>query len=152
MDPRTWLVIATAAGFFITIGGLVAAWLGARREYHDATRRIDKMAELAAAEKAESDARHERYQASLPTDLEERIAYNATYSAEGDERNAYWTDEYAKWDLVRPSIRHSTSLAAYESKRLLGLVLNSTRRDFLIAAFGLLVSTGASVGSLYLTQ
>lgn len=61
-----------------------------------------------------------------------------------------WDAIYAKHGLTRPTYDNMVFLAAYESRRLLGLVLNSTGRDFLLAAFGLLVSTGASVGSLFL--
>lgn len=135
MDLRTWLVILTVAGFVITVGGLVAAWIGARREYEDASRRVDKMEELGEAERA---------------DQAENRRSETTEEAEA--RRAKWNAAYAQHDLTRPTYDNMVFLAAYESRRLLGLVLKSTGRDFLVAAFGLLVSTGASVGSLFLTS
>lgn len=128
MDLRTWLVIATIVGFLITIGGLVAAWFSARREYNDAEVRIDNLERL---------------------NREERTEERGDEPAE--ERHARWTAEYQEHDLIRPTRDNVPYIAAYESRRLLGLVLKSTRRDFLVAAFGLLVSTAASVGSLFLT-
>lgn len=135
MDLRTWLVILTVAGFVITVGGLVAAWIGARREYDDASRRIDKMEELSRGERADQ-----------PENRRSETTEEAT------ARHERWTAEYAKHGLTRPTYDNMVFLAAYESRRLLGLVLKSTGRDFLVAAFGLLVSTGASVGSLFLTS
>lgn len=135
MDLRTWLVIATIAGFAITVGGLVAAYIGARREYIDAAKRVDKMEELAKAELADHPPPPEALDdASL-------LFFGA------DEK---WDAIYAEHDLTRPTYENTVYLAAFESRRLLGLVLNSTRRDFLVAAFGLLISTAASVGSLFL--
>lgn len=134
MDPRTLLVIATIAGFVITVGGLVAVWLSARREFKDASRRVDKMEELGKAELADNP----------PPEDANMIALIGP-----DEK---WDAIYAKYGLTRPTYDNMVFLAAYESRRLLGLVLNSTRRDFLIAAFGLLISTAASVGSLFLTD
>lgn len=139
MDFRSWLVVATIAGFLITLGGLTAAWIGARREYKDAQTRIDWLEKLSAEEKAEgaamtADPTHPRWQ--VP----------------GEERNAEWAVKFAEHDLIRPNYGNLAFIAAYESRRLLGLVLSSTGRDFLVAAFGLLVSTAASVGSLFLTS
>lgn len=134
MDLRAWLVILTVVGFLITIGGLIAAWVGARREYRDAETRIDNLERLGEAERA--DGRENR------SDTE----------AQSKARHEKWDAEYAKHDLIRVTYDNLPYIAAYESRRLLGLVLNSTGRDFLVAAFGLLVSTGASVGSLFLTS
>ncbi|MGO4300405.1 hypothetical protein [Leifsonia sp. RAF41] len=139
MDLRAWLVVATIAGFLITLGGLVAAWVSARREYADAQRRIDKMKELGEAEKAENDA----------------IAADPSHprrAVPADQRNAEWTAKFTEHDLVRASWGNLSFIAAYESRRLLGVVLKSTGREFVVAAFGLLISTAASVGSLFLTS
>lgn len=134
---RTILVIATIAGFLVTVGGLVAAYLGARREYRDSKARVDKMQELAEAELADNPP------PPSPGDAEVLIFMGA------DDK---WDAIYAEHDLTRPTYDNTVFLAAYESRRLLGLVLNSTRRDFLVAAFGLLISTAASVGSIYLVS
>lgn len=132
MDPRTLLVVLTIGGFLITIGGLIAAWVGARREFADASRRVDKMEELGKAELDDNPPPEEA---------------NMVVLIGPDQK---WDAIYAKHGLTRPTYDNMVFLAAYESRRLLGLVLKSTGRDFLVAAFGLLVSTGASVGSLFL--
>ncbi len=96
--------------------------------------RLDKMRELGEAEEADSSA----------------AAKHAETTEDVQARHARWTSEYERYGLVRPTWENMVLLAAHESQRLLGLVLNSTRRDFLLAGFGLLVSTGASIGSLFL--
>lgn len=135
MDLRTLLVLLTVLGFLITVGGLIAAWVGARREYDDAQTRVDKMEGLAKAELED---------VPPPPGGPDRLLIPIMGA---DDR---WDAIYAENGLTRPTYNNTVFLAAYESRRLLGLVLNSTGRDFLIAAFGLLVSTGASVGSLFL--
>lgn len=139
MDFRSWLVVATIAGFLITLGGLVAAWVSARREYRDAQRRADKLEELSAEEKAEGAAMSED-------------PNHPRWSVPAEDRHAEWAARFAAHDLIRPNLGNMAFIAAYESRRLLGLVLKSTGREFLVAAFGLLISTAASVGSLFLTS
>ena len=123
-------------GFGVTVGGLVAAYVGARREYRDSEARVVLMQELAEAELADHPP------PSSSGDAEVLLFMGA------DDK---WDAIYAQHGLTRPTYDNTVFLAAYESRRLLGLVLNSTKRDFLVAAGGLLVSTAASVGSLYLT-
>ncbi|MGJ0389039.1 hypothetical protein [Microbacterium sp. CGR1] len=137
MDFRTVLIIATVAGFLITLGGLVAAWVGARREYADAQTRIDTLERLSAEERDESNAVNDDPNHPLR-------------EVPSEVRHARWEERFAEHGLLRISYSNMPFVAAYESRRLLGLVLSSTGRDFLVAAFGLLVSTAASVGSLFL--
>lgn len=134
MDLRTVLVLATVLGFVITILGLVAAWYSARKEFDHAQARIDKMEELAKAELEDNPP--------PPGDRSSMILFMG--------RDEKWDAIYAQNGLTRPTYDNTVFLAAYESRRLLCLVLNSTRRDFLIAVGGLLISTAASVGSLFL--
>ena len=139
MEPwRTILLLATIAGFLITVWGLVSAYLAAVRENKAASDRIATAAQLSAAEDDERKLIEEK-------DIEQ------------SERSALFLQLYQRYDvlykdndLVRPSYDNVVDLAMYESQRLLGMLLEETRRDFLIAGIGLLVSTLASVGSLYL--
>jgi hypothetical protein len=129
------LAVATVLGFVITSAGLIAVFVSARREYREAGARIETMRRLAREEKAEHN-------------LVDGQAANA-----GDlnsEINARYEVIYANHDLVRPSLGLVGYQSAHESQRLLGLVLDSTRRDFAIAIVGLLVSTVASVWSLFI--
>lgn len=135
MEPwRTILLVATIVGFLVTVGGLVAAYRASRREYKDAGKRITLMRELGEREQAaQAEVK------SGPDQGERSAALHAEY-----ERI------YTEHGLVRPSYDNIVYLAQHESQRLLGMVLNETRRDFVIAGIGLLVSTVASAGSLYL--
>lgn len=134
MDLRTILVLATVLGFLITVIGLVAAWYNARKQYDEAKTRIDDLERLGEQERAEAKAHQD-----------------AATREESQARYDRWTLEYERHDLIRPTYSNLPYISAYESRRLLGLLLESTRRDFLVAAFGLLVSTAASVGSLFVT-
>jgi hypothetical protein len=136
MEPwRTILLVFTIFGFLVTVGGLVAAYRSARREYSDAADRITLMRDITK--------REQQSHAALEPGPDLDIRNEAI--------NQEYEQIYAKNDLVRPSYDNIVYLAQYESQRLLGMVLNGTRRDFLIAGVGLLVSTVASSGSLYLT-
>jgi hypothetical protein len=136
MEPwRTILLALTIVGFLFTVAGLAAAYQGAKREHKAAGDRIVLLRELSDREQAA------RAKAKDDADV------NETYEALNEEYEGI----YAEHDLVRPTYDNMVYLAQHESQRLLGMVLDETRRDFLVAGAGLLVSTIASVGSLYLS-
>lgn len=138
MEPwRTVLLVATIVGFLVTAVGLVSAYRAAGREYRAAGERITLMRDLAEQERAEH--------ANVAQGTPEQGALNSAIHVDFDAI-------YAGHGLVRPSYDNVVYLAQHESQRLLGMVLSETRRDFLIAGVGLLVSTVASAGSLYLAS
>lgn len=152
IDAWRWVLFAlTFVGAGITVWGLVSAYRGARREYEAAGKRLDMMTELGEAESAESEKAKDEEQRRVSAGVKDVVAFNAETAKSAAERHARWDVEYAKYDLLRPTYENLVYLATYEAKRLLGLVLNSTRRDFLWAGVGLVISTLASAGSLLLT-
>lgn len=141
----------TLLGAGVTIYGFAAIYVNARREYRDAQSRISKLTELERLEDAQRTQMEAEYQAGLPEDLQARIAYNATHAERQAARAAQWEARYAEYELTRVTYGNIAYIAAFESRRLLGLVLQLTGRDVLVAAVGLLISTGASAWSLFVT-
>lgn len=138
---RTILLIATLLGAALTVYGLIRALVEARKEATAAERRVQVMKELADEEKQEHEAVARRREAGDDFDM----------GAENERINQAFTEKYAEHDIIRPSMGNVAHLAAYESRRLLSLVLGSTRRDFTVAIVGVVVSTAASAASLYVT-
>lgn len=137
MEPaRTILLVLTIVGAGVTIYGLSAAYRSAKSEHAEAGRRLARLRELAAAEQVESERIGKR------GDEETVVAHAALH--------AKYEGLFAAEGYTRPSYDTLPYLAQHESQHLLGRVLQETRRDFVIAGIGLVISTVASVWSLYL--
>lgn len=147
---RVFLFVLTVGGAVVTIWGFVEGYRGARREYAEAQRRIDALERLSALSRAEHEPRMEAYRAALRA-ADDRSAVEALHKGLNDQRNSAFDAVYRSHGLSRTTAGNLTFIAAYESRRLLGLVLDSTGRDFLIAGIGLVISTVASAWSLFLT-
>lgn len=139
MSPECWravFLIATIAGSLVTIYGLIAAYLAAKSESDDAAERVRKMKQLRG--------------------LEDRLRVEAEVNGTiGDRHEALIRQSKERYEaagLIRPDYDNTVYLAAYESERLLGRVLTETKRDFIIAGVGLVISTFASAGSLFLAS
>jgi hypothetical protein len=144
---RETLLVGTLLGAALTIYGLLQAVLEARREYIDAQRRIEVMQRLGDEESAKHKViMDQRY--GMPDSHEPAVI--ARLDVETDALIAEYRAKYAAEDIIRPDMGNGAHLAAFESRRLLGLVLGSTRRDFIVAMIGVMVSTIASAASLYL--
>lgn len=126
------LVALTLIGSGLTIWGLVSAYFNARREVSRAGDRIETGKRLAAEEQAAIDALSIRTEQST------------------SEIHARFERKYAEHGIVRPSRAESSYLAAHETKRLVGLLLDSTRSNLIWAGVGLVLSTIASAASLVL--
>lgn len=139
MDLRSFLALLTLIGFLVTIWGLFSAWRGAKREYRAADVRI----------------MHAKRLADEQSRMREEMGNDVWVMQTDEQKKAYWAHwdaEYRKYDLDRPTAGNLQHIAAYESRRLLGLLFDSTSRDLLIAAIGLFISTLASVGSLFVVS
>lgn len=90
------------------------------------------------------------YHAGRVTTTLDPEAYEELHQAMNRQRWEAWDGLYESYGLSRITYGNLSFVAARESRRLLGLVLDSTGRDFSIAAGGLGVSTIASVLSLFL--
>lgn len=121
--------LGTVIGAAMTAAGLIRVFIDARREYENAGRRIETMQRLASEEEVESEG----------VTGDEACAIHAKY-----------IQLYKAHDLVRPDFGNVAYLSAFESKRLMGLVLRETKGDFALAVIGLVVSTAAGVASLWL--
>lgn len=135
MEPwRTTLLIATVVGFVVTVAGLWAAYKAAAREHRESVARIGLMREISDREDAAQDA----------------IPHGPERESQADAVRSEYDRQYALHGLLRPTYENIDTLALHETQRLLGMVLQETRRDFVIAGVGLLISTIASGASLFL--
>ena len=123
----------TALGAGIAAFGLIGAYRSARKDYVRAGERIDKMKSLGAEERDENRNRQ-------PEEITAELS---------QARHERFERLYAEIDVVRPSYDSLPYLAAYEAQRLLGIILESTRTNLLTAGVGLLLSTAASIASLF---
>ncbi|MGO4594018.1 hypothetical protein AB4Z18_09375 [Leifsonia sp. 2TAF2] len=134
MDWR-WIAAAmTVVGFLLTAGNLVAAFLGVRRQVSVEETRIRDSEALAEQESTEMAAR-------TPAEI------TAEGSAAVHEKYRLL---YEQRGLIRPNHGNLVYLPAYEAQRIVGLTLDASRDNLLWAGIGLLVSTAASVWSLWL--
>lgn len=125
-------------GFVVTAGGIVAAYRSAKRALANEDRRVEMSERLQREEHAEHEAlRAEKLEKSVE-------------DSEAEAINARYESYYSEAGLVRPTLEALGHLAAYESKRLAVDVLVSTRGNLIWAGVGLLISTGASVWSLFI--
>jgi hypothetical protein len=125
-------MVLTIGGAAITIAGLVGAFKSAQHEVRRAGERIDIGKQLAVEEQEAINAlsiRAPNNTAQVHSDFEKR---------------------YAEHDIVRPSRSETPYLAAHETKRLAGLLLESTRSNLIWAGVGLVLSTLASCLALVL--
>lgn len=134
VDTVRWTLFSlTLIGSGLTIWGLVSAYFNARSEVSRAGDRIETGKKLAAQEQAAIEA----------------LTVIRTQQATS-EIHSRFERKYAEHDLVRPSRAESPYLAAHETKRLVGLLLDSTRSNLVWAGVGLLISTLAAAASLVL--
>ena len=73
----------------ITVGGLVTAYVGARREYPDAASRVLRFDDLSKAEPDETVPLMDAHFDNLPTDHEVKLNCVASCEAESDSRHAF---------------------------------------------------------------
>lgn len=133
MDCR-WIIAALyVLGLVLTVAGLALAYLGARKQLKLEDRRIDESRQLAGEERAAMDARKP-----------EQVT--AEYSATIYER---FEAQYAARDLIRPTYDNLPYLAAFEARRLAGIILDGSRGNLSWAGVGVILSTAASVWSLW---
>ena len=133
-----WIVSAlTVTGFSLTAGGLISAFFSARRRIAVEAGRVKEMRRLAAEEAAEMKAR--------TPDEERSPLFSSAIHARYDGL-------YAESGLFRPSKGNLAHMPALEAQRLLRLVFQSSRLDLGWAGLGLLLSTVASVWSLWLPE
>jgi len=137
---REILLVATLLGAALTVYGLLRALIEARVEADKATKRIDVMRALSEEERRAHQAVNARNDADHSVDM----------SSENERINQEFERRYAEHDLMRPSYNGLVYLAVFESQRLMSLVLKSSRRDFMVAIIGVVISTFASAASLYL--
>lgn len=126
------LAIATVLGFALTAGNIIAAYVGARKQLATEDERIATAGRLFTEEMAELKALSER---TAETSTALHAKYKALYESHG---------------LVRPSYDNLADLSAYESRRLVGVLLTASRGNLIWAGVGLLISTVASVVSLFI--
>ncbi|WP_426520994.1 hypothetical protein ACPPVQ_09680 [Diaminobutyricibacter sp. McL0618] len=135
MDWR-WVVAGLiVVGFLLTAGNLLGAFVSVRKQVSTEEQRISDSKALSEDERADMAART----AEQERDVEHSGAIQEKYNTLYDQRG-----------LIRPSYDNLVYLSAYESKRIVGLTLDSTRDNLIWAGVGLFVSTIAGVWSLWL--
>lgn len=123
------IVVLVIVGAGITIYGLAKAYIDARRQVSKEQGRIDRTQALMARERTALN--------SIPNDRE--------HEAERNEAQAMWNGLYAAEGLQRASWANLSQLSQFETLRLVRELLMGARTNLLIAGFGVLVSTAASV-------
>ncbi|TFC83861.1 hypothetical protein E3T23_00940 [Cryobacterium cheniae] len=134
MTPQPWIAALTVLGFILTAGGLIAAYLSAKRQPGLEEKRIEKSQELSKAYMAEI-AELTRQQSDGAVGYMINVRYHALY---------------AENQLIRPTIESIEYLAAEDSKRLIEMILVSTRGNLIWAGVGLMLSSAASLWSVFI--
>ncbi|WP_431221310.1 hypothetical protein [Leifsonia xyli] len=148
---RAVLVIGTIVGFLFTAGGLVAAYVSARRQVKKERNRVGAIEKLTGDEIAEQRAANDEAQARRARgEFPSHVELSDWTRQLSEERVARYERQHAELGSTRASWASQPFLAAHESVRVAGLVLDSTRSALILAGVGLVISTAASVGSLFL--
>jgi len=127
MTTASLLAIATILGAALSIYGLVAAYFDAARELRSAEARVAVATRL----------------------LESAQDYQSSSDLSREEFDAEQNREYEAHSIEKPTYGNMPYLALIETRRLLSLLFAATRGNLITAGIGLIVSTLASVGSLF---
>jgi hypothetical protein len=144
MTDLAWTVTLTSGtvvGFLLTVGGIVAAFAGAKRQVSRAGGRIRRIEELMAEEVAATKtywSEHTRGEGEF-----------TSFAAEIPEIEERFEHLYSKEGLVRPTLSRIELLAPLESVRLLNIILDSSRVNLFWAGIGVLLLSAASAVSLF---
>ena len=127
MDTSHLLILElVVVGTAVTLYGLIAAYVGARRQVAREGERIERTKQLSEWEKQEKAAR--------PEDTEE---LSAKY------------DLILDWaGLRRASFRNLAQLAQFEARRIVFDLLAGARNNLIIAGAGLLIASAGSIWDL----
>ncbi|WP_166873881.1 hypothetical protein [Salinibacterium sp. ZJ450] len=132
---RVALAIGLAAGFLITVGGLIGAYRSARQQ-------LQRAGGLPGAT--------ERLQQEEDEELA-RVAAGPSYPAEVQAIYARYKQRHIReTGLPRPAGFGEAHTAGHEATLVFGALLDSSQKNLIVAGTGLLISTTASIGSLFL--
>ncbi|MGZ0711110.1 hypothetical protein ACWPKO_22555 (plasmid) [Coraliomargarita sp. W4R53] len=145
-------------GLFLTGWGLFNAVITTQRDIAAARDRIPLMERLEAKQSAETDALQwkqdremdeQRELLGRPLTSDERIAIHARFTPDFAQLHAAQDAEYLEHELVRPTLAKLAHLAQHESEWLLQRILSSNRGNLILLGAGLVVTTIASIWSLF---
>lgn len=156
------LVIAAlyVVGFALTGWGLFNAVIATQRDIIKAKDRIPQLERLEARQRAESQQLQQKQDADREARVEtnggrqlspqEHEAWEAEWKPAFAEMHARHDAEHAEHGLARATLHNLPRLAQYESQWLLQRILDSNRWNLVLVGSGLVVTTIASVTSLFL--
>jgi len=127
---RTVLLVATVVGFVMTAGGIVLAYRGALQEVARSKARVARAFELWDDWHAESKLAKERGDDGNAVSAK----YGALYEAEG---------------ITPPTWANGPFQGVMEAERIFSALVVGARANLIWAGVGLVISTAASAGSLF---
>ena len=145
-------------GLVLTGWGLVSAIIATQRDILSARDRIDDLASLRDQQRAESKALDAKYRSDREEALRsadraegERAAkrLDEENSIAGTALNMRYKELYRSKDLVYPQYDIMDQLALHESQWLLRRILDSNKVNAALVGGGLVVTTIASIISLF---
>jgi uncharacterized membrane protein len=143
-SAAVWVLFAaTILGLALTVFGIVSAYFSAKREVALAHARIpliESLMQQEIDEKANFDRQQEPREFG---DFEDILTVPAHIAQASEAR-------FAAAGLTRPSLEKIELLSSFESVRILSIILHTAKGDLLTAGAGVVVSTMASLGSLFL--
>lgn len=131
---RTVLFVATVVGFALTAWGIVEAYRGAVRAVRNSESRMKRRDELQAEWEAAVAAVPRGSADFAETVQAVNVRYARLYKSEG---------------LLAPSIENADRLYVHEVQHVLREAVEGARSNLLWAGVGLLISTVASAGALF---
>lgn len=145
-------------GLVLTGWGLFNAVIATQRDLIRAKDRIPLLERLQARQSAEERLLQNQEEAERKELIEQRNGQvskedwanlAAKWTPRYDELHARHDEEYAEHGFVRATIEKLPQLAQYESQWLLQRILDSNRWNLVLLGSGLVVTTVASIFSLF---
>lgn len=152
------VIILYVLGLVLTGWGLFSAVVTTQRDLIRSKDRLTSLKNLDARQSAETRALNQDQDqdwreivaaSTEPVAPETKKAWDGRWSARFAVMHARHDDEHAQLDSTRATLDNLPHLAQFESQWLLQRILDSNRGNLVLLGSGLVVSTIASIASLF---